>query len=321
MSETTTGPLSRGRTAQQHGQVDCEPPTRGGLADGLILGLVGVVIFGMTLPFTRLAVAELDPFFVSLGRALVATACAVLVLAIWRPPVPPRRDWAAFALFGLCIVIGFPVFATLAMLYAPAAHGGIILAVLPLTTAIASVFVAGERPSLGFWACGIAGCAVVLLFALLEGAGDAGLHWADLLLLAAVAAASLGYAVGGVLTRRHPGWVVISWGLVITAPASALLLMVLGGPVNWSASSDAWWSFAYVALGSQFLGFFAWNTGLARGGVARIGQLQLLQPFVTLAGAAVLLAEQITWLQIGFGGLVVLIVALGRRMAVAGPKR
>lgn len=284
---------------------------------GLAYGLIGVVMFGLTLPATRLAVADLDPIFVALGRALFAAVPAALVLWLTRAPWPKRADLRPLAVTALGVIFGFPVLVTIAMQTVPAAHGGVVLAILPLATAAAGVWFARERPSSGFWLCAIAGSASVLAFILIAGGSEAlTIAPADLLLLGAVAAAAVGYAQGGVLARKLGGWQVISWVLVLTAPLSAAILLAFEVPIAWQARPSAWFGFLYVAIGSQFLGFFAWYAGLALGGVARVGQLQLLQTFVTLAGAGLMAGEAVGWLEAGFAVLVVAIVAIGRRMPV-----
>lgn len=282
----------------------------------LILGLLGVVIFGLTMPATRAAVLELDPVFITLGRALLAAALAAITLAVARPQPPQRRDWGRLFWFSLCSIIGFPLLMTTAMQYAPASHAAVVLAVLPLLTAMAGVIVARERPSFGFWACGVAGTLVVLLYAILSGSGSGDLHWADLLLGAAALSAAAAYALGGEMSHRIGGWEVISWALVVSAPVILVLFLVLAPPVNWTASASAWTGFLYVAVFSQFLGFFAWNKGMSLGGIAKIGQMQLLQPFVTLVGAYLLLGEAIGWVEVLFSVAVVGFVALGWRMRV-----
>ena len=290
---------------------------------GLLLGAIGVIIFGLTLPATRLAVAELDPVFVGLGRAVVAAIPAAIALLLTQAPIPSRRQFISIALMSLGVVLGFPLFATIAMRYAPASHGGVVLAMLPLATAMAAAIVAAERPSPGFWLVGIAGAAAVAAYAILSarasGAATGGnaLQWADLLLIAAVISAATGYALGGQLSRTLGGWQVICWALVISAPVMLAVVAVLSGPINWAASSKAWAGFAYVAAFSMFLGFFFWNQGLALGGIAKVGQVQLLQPFVTLIASALLLSESIGVLEIGFATLVVALVAIGARMRVA----
>lgn len=282
----------------------------------LLLGVLGVVLFGLTLPATRLAVADFDPLFVTAGRSLVAAALASLALSWVRPPLPQRREWPRLAAFAGFSIIGFPLLMAIAMQYAPAAHGAVVLAVLPLLTAMGGALVAGERPSLGFWACGIAGTSSVLVYSLLTGGGSGDLHWADLLLAASAVSAAMAYALGGEMAQRIGGWEVISWALVFSAPVM-LVLVLLSGPINWAASASAWAGFLYVSVFSMFLAFFAWNKGLALGGIARVGQIQLLQPFVALAASAALLGEVVGWLEIGFAALVVCIVALGWRMRVA----
>jgi len=283
----------------------------------LLLGLLGVVIFGLTLPATRLAVADFDPLFVTLGRSLVAALLACLTLIWARPPPPPRRDWPRLAAFSLFSIIGFPLLMAIAMQQAPAYHGAVVLAVLPLLTAMGGALVAGERPSLGFWACGLAGSASVLVYTLLSGGGAGDLKWADLLLAASALSAAMAYALGGEMARRIGGWEVICWALVFSAPAILPPLLLFAWPINWGARSSAWAGFFYLSVFSMFLGFFAWNKGLAMGGIAKVGQIQLLQPFVALAASAILLGEAVGWLELGFAALVVGIVALGWRMRVA----
>jgi drug/metabolite transporter (DMT)-like permease len=283
-----------------------------------LLGMAGVVIFGLTTPATRAAVLELDPIFVTLGRALTAAALAALALLAVRPIPPRSSDWPRLALFAVCSIIGFPLLMSTAMQYAPASHAAVVLAALPLLTAMAGVFVARERPSLGFWVCGVAGTAVVVVYSLLTGSSASGLHWADLLLAGAALSGATAYALGGEMTHRIGGWEVISWALVASAPVLVFLFWILPFSINWDASPAAWAGFAYVSVFSQFIGFFAWNKGMALGGIARIGQMQLLQPFVTLAASAVLLGETIGWTEIVFAMLVVGFVAAGWRMRVHG---
>ena len=288
---------------------------------GLFYGMVGVAIFGLTLPLTRIAVAELDPLFVSLGRAVLAGIVSGVLLWWSGRPFPTRGQFSKLAIVAAGVVFGFPVLSTLAMRTAPAGHGAIVLALLPLATAAASVMFAGERPSLGFWLCGLAGSVAVLVFAAVEGAfSRAGLGSADLLLVGAIIAAAIGYAQGGALSRDLGGWQVICWALLISLPVLGGVLALLAPSMSFHASWSAWASFLYVALASQLIGFFFWNKGLAMGGVAKVGQVQLLQTFVTLAGAAVFTGETIGWREIGFAVLVVAIVAIGRRTSVGRTK-
>jgi drug/metabolite transporter (DMT)-like permease len=294
------------------------PGGRGSLRLGLLLGLIGVVIFGITLPATRIAVLEMDPAFVTFARALIAAALAAGYLLLVRAALPPPDAWRQLAVFGLCTTIGYPLLMGIAMRYAPASHGGVVLAVQPLLTALASMHVAGERPSPAFWACSLAGTAAAITYTVLSSAGTLELHWADLLLAGAAAAGCYGYAVGGHLTQRMPGSHVISWALIVMAPLILALLLVNGvpgdlGTVSWAA----WAALLFVGMFPMYLGFFAWNRGLAIGGIAKVGQMQLVQPFITLAAASALLGEQIGALELVFSVLVVTLVALGSRMRVA----
>ncbi len=286
---------------------------------GLILGLIGIAIFSLTLPATRVAVAVLDPVTVGLGRAVVAGVVAVGILFWSRSPVPPRHLWKRLVAVAFGIVLGFPLFMTIAMQSVPAVHGGVVLGVLPLATTMAAAVFCGERPSPGFWALAVLGSGLVLAFAFLEGAGS--LQAADLWLLAAVFSAGAGYALSGDLSRTLPGWQVICWVLVVSLPFIVPPVLWVLPDADWRAATwQVWTGFFYVALFSQLIGFFAWNKGLALGGVSRVGQVLLLQLFLTLAASWLLLGEEITPRTMVFAVLVVAVVAWGRRMPVRRPE-
>lgn len=281
---------------------------------GLMFGFLGVVSFSLTLPATRVAVTELDPIWVGLGRGVVAAGLAAIALYVTRQPLPNPKQLRSLAIVSAGVVLGFPLLSAWAMQRLPAAHGAVVLGLLPLATAIAGVWRAGDRPSKGFWLASLVGSTAVVGFGIASGAGH--LQPADLALLAAVAAAAVGYAEGGRLAHSLGSWQVISWALVLAAPLELgpLLLSTLQHEV--SASPLAWLGFAYASLISQFLGFFAWYHGLALGGVARVGQVQLLQPFLTILASALLLGEQVTVLTLVAASLVVGSVALGRKAPI-----
>ncbi len=273
--------------------------------------MLGVLAFSGTLPATRIAVGHLDPLFVGLGRALVAAALAALTLAATRTPVPAAALWPRLAIVALGVVVGWPVLSAYAMRLVPAAHGAVVSGLLPLATSLAGVWLAHERPSPRFWACALFGSAVVVVFALWEGGGA--VQPADLLLAGAVAAAAIGYAEGARLARIIGGWQVICWALVLSAPFLVIPVWNAFRPAMLSAPWTAWTGFAYVALVSMFLGFFAWYRGLALGGIAAVGQTQLLQPFLTILASALLLGERVDAATFLAAALVIAAIALGRK--------
>jgi drug/metabolite transporter (DMT)-like permease len=256
----------------------------------VLLGLIGVLGFSFTLPFTRVAVDGLDPAFVGLGRAAVAALPAAALLALWGERLPDRATRRRLALVALGVVFGFPLLSALALRELTAAHSAVIVGLLPAATAVMAVARAGERPSGGFWVASAAGLAAVLAFAAAQGAGIGG---GDLLVLAAVALGAVGYAEGGALAREMGGSRVICWALVLSLPVTLPVGVGAGAIGGLDAPADDWLGFAYVALISQFLAFFAWYAALARGGVAKIGQVQLVQPLLTLAWAAALFGEHV----------------------------
>ena len=278
---------------------------------GLLLGLAGVVIFGATLPMTRLAVADLSPWFVTFGRAALAGVVAAGVLLGLRRRLPSPPDLARLGLAALMLVGGFPGFTAFAMQQVPAAHGGVVLGILPLATAAVGAVLMRDRPPLLFWVSAVAGAVLVIAFSLRDGGGR--LEWGDALLAAAVAAASLGYVVSAQLAARMPGWEVISWIVVVSLPVT-VPLSLLAAPADPAAvAGRSWLAFLYLGLMSQYLGFFFWNAGLALGGVARVSQVQLLQTFVTLGVAALVNGERIDAVTVLAALAVVAVVALGRQ--------
>lgn len=261
-------------------------------APGLLLGALGVVVFSFSLPATKLAVADLDPWLVAFGRAAVAAALASLVLRATRAPRPSAAQWRRLAIVAGGVVVGFPLGTSIALETSDAAHGAVVVALLPASTAVAAVVRAGERPSPRFWAAAAAGLAVALAFALAQ--SDGGVTTADLALLAAVGACAIGYAEGGALSRELGGAQTICWALVLSAPLTLAITAVATATTDLAhAGATAWLGFAYVSAFSMFLGFFAWYAGLARGGVAKVGQVQLAQPMLTLGWSALVLGEHV----------------------------
>ncbi len=283
-------------------------------ARGYVFGFIGVFIFALTLPLTRIAVAEFNPFFLSIGRTVGAAALAIPLLIFTRQTCPSRDQILSLVLTAVGVVLGFPIFSAIAMQSAPASHGGVVLCALPLATAVMGTIFAGEKPSPIFWVWSVAASLTVITFALWD--GGAALHGADSLLVLAVISASMGYAIGGKLSRTLGGWQVICWVLVFALPVTLPLTFYFASTLTWHESSNAWASFAYLAVMSQFIGFFAWNKGLAMGGVARVSQVQLLQTFITLGVSALLLGETISARTLFFAAVVSACVWFGRRAQV-----
>lgn len=292
---------------------DLAHPLERSAGRGWLDGLVGVAIFSGSLPATRVAVADFDPVFLTAARAVVAAFAAVLLLRVLRAPRPARGDLAGLALVAAGVVVGFPLFTALALQHITAARSIVFIGLLPLATAVCGVLRGGERPGPAFWLFAVLGSACVAGFALVQGA--AGTVHGDLLMLLAIAACGYGYAEGGRLARRLGGWQVICWALVLALPAMAALGLGARWPEWREVGTPAWIALGYVALFSMLIGFFFWYRGLAEGGIAAVGQLQLLQPFLGLALAAALLGETVGWPMLAATLAVVLCVAGARRFA------
>lgn len=282
--------------------------------EAVLLGALGVLCFSFTLPATRVAVPVFGGTVVGLGRALVAAVLAGALLAVRHEPLPERRYWGRIALVAAGVVVGFPLFTSIALHYLTAVHSAVIVGMLPAATAVLSVLRGGERPTLGFWLASLFGLIAVLAFAAVQGAGRP--QPADALVLIAVLLGALGYAEGGALARDIGGWRVISWALVLAAPflLPVVAFSLLRHPVR--PTPGAWLGFGYVAVVSMFLGFLPWYRALALGGVARISQLQLAQPILTLLWSTLLLGEHLDRITILAAVLVLLSVGVSQRMRV-----
>jgi len=264
-----------------------------GLPPGLALGALGVLAFSFSYPATRLAVVDLDPLFVSFGRAAVAGFLAVIYLLAVRAPRPTPVQWRSLCIVAAFVVVGFPTLTGIALQAKTSAHVAVITALMPAATAVAAVLRAGERPSRTFWLAAATGAVAVTLFAMSQGAG--GLDADDALLLVAVIIIGIGYAEGGALSRTLGGARTICWALLVALPLTVPVMLFVGARSDFATvQPSAWFGFLYVSLFSMFLGFFAWYGGLARGGVARIGQVQLAQPLLTLVFAVLVLGETVT---------------------------
>jgi drug/metabolite transporter (DMT)-like permease len=292
------------------------PPKALALAGpGVALGALGILGFSFSLPATRLAVADLDPWLIAFGRATVASVLAAAYLAATDAPRPSRAQVRSLAVVAAGVVIGFPLFTSLALEAQTAAHGAVVIAVLPAATAVAAVARAGERPSARFRAASAAGLVAVLAFVAVTegGALSDGPQAADVFLLIAVALCAVGYAEGGALSRSLGAAHTICWALVLSAPVTATVAATAAATTGLHAGATAWLGFAYVSVISMFLGFFAWYAGLARGGVARVGQVQLAQPVLTLVWSALLLGEPV--------GPLTVVAALAVLASVAATQR
>jgi len=282
---------------------------------GLLLGFLGMCLFAGTLPATRLALLGFDPLFLTVARAALAGSVGLIVLVARRRRVPSRSLWLEIFGAALCTVIGFPLFAALAMMTVPAAHGGVVLGILPLVTAAAATVFAHERPSPGFWLASVLGALIVVTFMLRRNGGmtfSAG----DLFLLGTVLSGALGYTFSGRLATLMPGWEVISWQVVIFLPLAAAATFVLWPADIATAPISSWIGLGYVGLVSQYTAFFVFNAGLAIGGIARVGQVMLLQPFMIVVLALPVNGEAIDVETILFAAAVVATVLIGQRMRV-----
>ena len=281
---------------------------------GMLIGFIGILIFSLTLPVSKIAVLSFDPYFIAFGRACLAGLVALGYLLYTKSPMPSRADLAKFVVIALGVVFGFPIFTTVAMKEGSSSHGAVILGMMPLATTVIGVLRFKERPSLGFWLVSLLGAALVIIYALLKSAGS--FTYIDGLLVLGGICACIGYVEGGELSRKMNPRAVISWALVISLPINIVMSYLLFDSAYWNADVIAWTTFVYLSLFPMFLGFFFWYEGLAVGGIARVSQVQLIQPFCTLLAASIFLGDHLTLMNMVFAFLVVSTVILSKKMLV-----
>ncbi|UOY92816.1 DMT family transporter [Ectobacillus sp. JY-23] len=282
-------------------------------SSGWANGFLGVLIFSGSLPATRLAVVDFSPLFLTVCRGAIAGVLAGVLLFIFQQQRPGRKDIIPLLIVAFGVVIGFPLLTALALQYMTAAHAIIFVGLLPLATAIFGVLRGGERPRPAFWVFSVIGSCLVAGFALIQGSSSSPIG--DACMLASIIVCGLGYAEGARLSRKLGNWQVISWALVLSLPLM-LPLSFYFTPNSWTdISVPSFLSLAYVSLFSMFIGFIFWYRGLAQGGIAAVGQLQLLQPFFGLLIASILLHEQVGLSLVAVNVAVVLCVAGARRFS------
>lgn len=283
-------------------------------------GFVGVAAFSFTVPLTRVAVhAGMDATFVGAGRAVVAGVLAAIALTVTRQAIPRAGQWARVMIVAGGVVLGFPLLTTYALVSTPASHGAVVIATLPAATALAVVARTNERPPMRFWVAALLGMICAVIFAGLQGDGFGQLHAADAMLFGAVIFAAIGYAEGGLLAKELGAWQTVSWALVVALPIMTVLTLGSLGSGNPGGTPTAWVAFAYLSLVSMFLGYFAWYHGLALGPMSTVSQIQLTQPVMSIAWAALLLGEDLTWPTVVGGALVVLLALSAVRARAASP--
>ena len=270
---------------------------------------MGVTAFSFTVPFTRVAADDgLSPLFIGAGRAVVAATLATIALVATRQSVPSSSQCLRLAVVAGGVVVGFPLLTSYAMTQAPASHGAVVIGLLPAATAVMAVLRGKERVAVSFWLYAALGALTVVLFAALQAGGLGAPHRADVLLLAAVLAAAVGYAKGGLLAKELGSWQTVSWALLLAAPLMAALTAASVVHAPPSGTVGQWLAFAYLCVVSMYLGFFAWYRGLAIGPMTQVSQVQLVQPVLSIAWAALILREQLTWATV-VGGLAVILCA------------
>ncbi|GGG73017.1 transporter [Parapedobacter pyrenivorans] len=278
---------------------------------GWFNGFIGVVLFSGSLPATRIAVLAFDPVFLTVARASIAGLLALGALLVFKENRPTQKQLSPLAFVALGVVVGFPLLSALALQYVTSAHSIIFVGILPVATAVFGIIRGGERPRPIFWLFSILGSLLVVGYAAAQGFSASPIG--DMLMLAAIILCGLGYAEGAKLSKKMGGWQVISWALVLSLPVMLPLSLFYMPSSIERIGTGAWMGLAYVSLFSMFIGFIFWYRGLAQGGTATIGQLQLLQPFFGLALAASLLHEKVS--------MGMLAVTVGVILCVAGTKK
>ena len=288
---------------------------------GFIFGFVGILIFSITPPATKMALGfnnnALSPEFITFGRSALAGALSLMYLFFSRKKIPNIKFIFNISIIAISLTVGFPLFLSLGLIYSTSTHAAVILTLMPLMTAIFASFYFKQKASFGFWICAIVGCIVVIIYTLIRGQTDAGiveLSYPDILFFISVIVGAVGYVFGAKLTKTMGSVDVISWALVLALPFH-LGFAIYYFPIK-EIPLISWVGFLYTALFSQWIGFFAWYKALDLGGAVRISQIQLLMPFLTFIFSIILLGETLDFLTIFFSISIIFLIHLSRKMSV-----
>ena len=281
---------------------------------GMLIGVIGITMFSLTLPFTQMAVKELSPFFVAFSRATIAGFCALILMILGKYKLPTKNQIKRLIIIAIGIVYGFPIFTSMAMTTLPSSHSGIVLGILPLTMSVLAAIRYKEKASLAYWITSIIGASLVISYAFIDNNGF--LIKEDLWLLFAILFVSIGYSEGGNLSKEMGSIAVVSWALVLTLPFNIIATYFFYETSFSSVSLQALISLSYVGLFSMYIGFFFWYKGIAIGGISRVGQVQLIQPFLTIVAAFFLTNEKITFLNILFAIMVLVVIIVGKKTKI-----
>lgn len=292
-------------------QVTVLESTQQTATSGWVNGFIGVLLFSGSMPATKVAVLSLDPIFVTAARAGIAGILALICLLVFKEKRPTKKQLMPLAIVAIGGVIGFPLLSALALQYITSAHSLVYLGILPMSTAVFAVLRGGEKPKRIFWLFSILGSLIVIGFAALQGGTSSPVG--NILMIIAILLCGLSYAEGAKLSKSLGGWQVISWAVVISLPISLPIMYLTAPSAPALISTETWIGVAYLGIFSMFIGFIFWYKGLAQGGTASVGQLQLLQPFFGLALAATLLNEHVSSSMI--------LVTIGVILCVAGSKK
>jgi drug/metabolite transporter (DMT)-like permease len=284
--------------------------------DGIayLFGFLGVLGFSMVLPATKIAVEFLNPLLAGLGRSFILLIPALFVLWYFKVPIPTKKELKHYFFIVLGVIIGFPLLSAISMKEVASGQGAIIISVLPLFTAIAGAILMKQRPSWGFWLMSSLGAVLVFIFLFNKTQGEFILG--DWLLIFAALFCAFGYAEGARMARRINGGFVIAWAIVLSSPITAVPVLMTLPQQNWNFPNEVLWAFFYTSLISQWLAFVFWYGGLARGGIVRVSQIQLIQPFLTFMGSAYFANENISISMLLFAVAVTMTVFIGKKMPI-----
>lgn len=260
------------------------------------MGFVGVIVFSGTLAATKVAINHgVAPVDVVLIRISFASLLASALLYGKSVPFPSKHNWKKLLTVALGVVIGFPFFSSLALEKSSASSASIVSGGLPFITAFFATLSTGQKQSSTFWGASISACLVITWYMVqLHGMK---LDSSTVYMLLAVLCGGIGYAFGGQLAMKIPGWQVISWSLLPAGFVAGVCLIIsslVGRKILQNYSWQAWLAIGYISLLSQYIGFFFWYEGLARGGIAKVSQLQSFQTLFSVAIATWIAGEHIS---------------------------
>ena len=271
------------------------------LSFAFIAALFALLFWSGTAIANKIAVVYMDGLTAGILRSMLAGVFAAVFAYLLKLPFPASlKDRSLLAMSGVSSFAIWPVLMSLGIERTTVGHAALIMALIPIFTVLIATILDQRNPKYGWWiGAGIALLSTAMLIinrsTSLQSFNGGSSVEGDLIVLAGGVICAVGYVAGGKLSPKIGTAATTFWGLSIALVILIPAFIGISDSTNWAnVANEGWLAIAWMALFSSLAGYVLWFYALGRGGVARIGSLQLSMPVITLMLATVILRENLT---------------------------